>query len=321
MSSLIEEAITSSQLEGASTTRVVAKEMIRSGRAPRDRSERMILNNFLGMERIRSIVDRPLTPYDVLDLHRLLTEGTMDDPTAAGRLQRPDEPRVGVYDIEGNLLHQPPPADQLPERLEKLCRLANGEIGPDGFLHPVVRSILVHFFLAYDHPFKDGNGRTARALFYWSMLRQGYWLAEFLSISRILRKAPAQYGRAYLYVETDDHDTTYFILYNLGVICRAINELHEYLQRKMREVREVEAAIRRAETFNRRQLALLGHALRHPDTRYTFRSHALSHGVTHEAARQDLQDLARRDLLQRGKVGREFVFEAAPDLAARVQRP
>jgi Fic family protein len=44
-SSLVEEAITSSQLEGASTTRKVAKEMIRSGREPLDRSERMILNN------------------------------------------------------------------------------------------------------------------------------------------------------------------------------------------------------------------------------------------------------------------------------------
>ena len=43
--SLLEESITSSQLEGAATTREIAKEMIRNGRQPRDRGERMIFNN------------------------------------------------------------------------------------------------------------------------------------------------------------------------------------------------------------------------------------------------------------------------------------
>lgn len=318
VSSLIEEAITSSQLEGASTTRVIAKEMLRSGRPPRDRSERMIVNNFRGMEHIRDIVDRPLTPDTVLDLHRILTEGTLDRPESAGRLQGPHERRVGVYDTDGQLLHRPPPADELPERMQMLCAFANGDVGIEGFLHPVVRAILVHFWLAYDHPFEDGNGRTARALFYWSMLRQGYWLADFLSISRILRQAPSRYGRSFLYTETDDGDTTYFVLYQLSVVCRAIDELHAYLERKTHEIQEIEAAIRHSDSFNHRQLALLRHALRHPGARYTFRSHARSHNVTHEAARRDLRDLASRGFLRRGKVGREHTFTPVDDLASRL---
>lgn len=60
----------------------------------------------------------------------------------------------------------------------------------------MLRAILLHFWLAYDHPFEDGNGRTARSLFYWYMRTQGYWLVEYLLISNILRKAPAQYTRA-----------------------------------------------------------------------------------------------------------------------------
>ena len=66
-----------------------------------------------------------------------------------------------------------------------------------GFLHPVIRSILLHFWVAYDHPFVDGNGRNARALFYWSMLRHGFWLAEFFSISHEILKAPRKYYRAF----------------------------------------------------------------------------------------------------------------------------
>jgi Fic family protein len=62
--------------------------------------------------------------------------------------------------------------------------------------------------LGYEHPFEDGNGRTARALFYWSMLNQGFWLTEFLTVSKILRKAPAKYARSFLYTEQDSNDLT-----------------------------------------------------------------------------------------------------------------
>lgn len=95
--SLIEEAINSSQLEGASTTRQVAKEMLRQGRRPQDKSERMIFNNFQAMRAISERASQPLTPDTILDLHRLLTRDTLDDPNAAGRLRRADE-RVDVVD-------------------------------------------------------------------------------------------------------------------------------------------------------------------------------------------------------------------------------
>lgn len=317
VSSLIEEAITSSQLEGASTTARVAKEMIKSGRAPRSTGEQMILDNYIAMNLIREWVDEPFTPTRVLELHRVLTTGTLEDPDAAGRLQRPDEERIVVADRQTNeVLHWPPPAEQLPGRLEEMCAFANGaEI--DGFLHPVVRAILVHFWLAHDHPFVDGNGRTARALFYWAMLRQGYWLTEFLSISRILRKAPSKYARSFLYTERDGRDATYFILYQLSVVCRAIDELHAYLARKMREVRRAEELLRDT-TLNHRQLAVIGHALRNPDAEYTFRSHMTSHRVVYESARADLLELERMGLLARRTVGRRFLFRPVSDLADRL---
>lgn len=317
VSSLIEEAITSSQLEGASTSRAVAKEMLRSGRQPRDRSERMIFNNYRAMNTVRSWKDQPLSPDRVLELHRIVTDGTLDNPDAAGRLQRPDEIRVRVFDrATGEPRHIPPPAEQLPERLDAMCRFANDE-PTEGFLHPVVRSILLHLWLAYDHPFEDGNGRTARAIFYWSMLKHGYWLTEFLSISTLLNRAPGRYGRAFLYTETDDLDATYFILNHLKIVCRSIDELHAYLGRKVREVRETERILRRAD-LNHRQVALLSHALRHPDAEYTFRSHQTSHGVVYQSARTDLLDLERRGLLERRTVGQRFVFRPAPDLSEKL---
>jgi Fic family protein len=183
-----------------------------------------------------------------------------------------------------------------------------------------VRAILLHFWLAYDHPFVDGNGRTARALFYWSMLREGYWLCEYISISRILRKAPVRYGRAFLYTETDDNDLTYFLLFQLGVLRRAIEELGSHLKRKALEVREVQALLRSSPLLNHRQLALLTHALKHPGHPYTVQSHRASHAVVYETARSDLLDLVERDLLVRSPMGRKHVFSAPADLTERLKR-
>lgn len=318
VSSLIEEAITSSQLEGARTTRLAAKAMIRAGRKPANRSERMIFNNYLAMRRISELEDEPLTPAIVFELHRILTDGTLDDGTAAGRLRQADE-HVVVGDVDGTVYHEPPAASELEERLAALCAFANGET-PDHFVHPVIRSILLHFWLAYDHPFVDGNGRTARALFYWSMLRHGFWLCEFIAISEVILKGPARYYRAFLLTETDEGDLTYFVLYHLDLIKRALERLHVYIKGKTREIRELEEQMRDFTLFNHRQKAFLAHALRHPGRRYTIESHRSSHDVAYQTARTDLMDLAARGLLGARKIKKTWYYEAPKDLEERIKR-
>jgi len=316
--SLMEEAITSSQLEGAVTTREVAKEMIRTGRAPQDISEQMILNNFVTMQRITELRKQALTPQMVFDVHRLVTEKTLDDPTAAGRFRRSDEKRV-VGDDYGEVFHEPPPAEELEARLSAMCDFANGKT-PAYFVHPVVRAIILHFWLAYDHPFVDGNGRTARALFYWAMLNNGCWLFEFISISNILRKAPVKYGRSFLYTETDDNDLTYFIVAQTQVIRRAIAELHAYIDGKTAEVRELESHVRALNLFNHRQADLIRHAMKHPYHHYTIGSHQKSHNVVYQTARTDLLDLEARGVLEHKKRGRQLFFTVPGNLSERLRK-
>jgi Fic family protein len=319
VSSLIEEAITSSQLEGAATTRRVAKEMIRSGRPPQTRDERMIVNNYRAMRHIGDLRTQRLTPELIYEIHRIVTEETLDDPTASGRCQSPEEIRVAVWDGD-QLLHAPPPAATLPDRLQALCDFANDEHGT-AYVPPVVRAITLHFMLGYDHPFQDGNGRTARALFYWAMLNRGYWLTEFLSISRILKAAPAQYARSFLHTEQDGNDLTYFILYQLQVIRRSIQELHDYLDRKVRDMQEVRRSLASMPgAFNHRQLAVLQHAMSNSDAQYTVQSHMNSHRVVHETARKDLLELEQRGLLKRHRMGKAFVWVPEPDLAVLLRQ-
>lgn len=323
VNSLIEEAVTSSQLEGAATTNREAKAMLRSGRRPRDHSERMILNNFHAMETTRELRGQALTPELVFELHRVVSQDTLEDPAAAGRLRRADED-IHVADHKSmRVLHRPPRADSLPRRLQRLCDFANDKAGGDAFVHPVARAILLHFMVGYDHPFVDGNGRTARALFYWSMARSQYWLMEYVSISSLLKRAPAPYIRAYLHAETDGSDATYFILHQLDIIRRAIALLHKYLARKGAEKRDAEKQLQlvssSAGELNHRQIALLAHALRHPGYEYTVTSHKRSHRIATQTARADLLHLTASGLLDQRKRGRAFVFRAPDNLRARIE--
>ena len=316
INSLVEEAITSSQLEGASTTRQTASEMLRSGRVPRDKDERMIFNNFLAMKHVRRMGD--LSPETVLELHEIVTERTLIHAEDAGRVQSAGDARVVVQDNRSHsVLHNPPPADQLPGRMKAMCEFANGE-GESEFTHPLVRAIVLHFWLAYDHPFVDGNGRTARALFYWSALRSGYWLLEFTSISRVLKQAPGRYSRSFLHTESDHNDLTYFIDSQLIVLHKAIEQLERYLEKKTAQTRAAEDLLKDKVTLNHRQLALLSHALRHPSKTYTIASHKTSHRVVYATARSDLLHLADLNLLIKRKRGKTLEFSPPGDLVERV---
>ena len=321
ISSLIEEAINSSQLEGASTTRNVAKEMLRQGIKPKDHSEQMIFNNYQAMQFIREIKQEQLTPAIILQLHRLLTDATLDDANKAGQYRNADDD-IHVVDASASvLLHTPPEASELPERIERICQFAS-DVEGKAFIHPVIRAIILHFMIGYDHPFVDGNGRTARALFYWSMANQQYWLMEFISISRIIKQAPAQYGKAYLYSETDDDDLTYFIIHQLEVIKKAINALHEHLERKAAELHSIEKRLDGSALqgqLNHRQLAILRHALDHPNAIYSIQEHQAAHKISYQTARTDLLKLADQfKILTKRKYGNSFVFVAPPDLGQKL---
>jgi len=315
--SLIEEAFTSSQLEGAASTRKIAKELIRKERVPRDRGERMILNNFRTMQRITEFRNEPFSKSLICEIQRLVTEDALDDPSGAGRFRRHDEHRV-VGDEEGRVFHEPPDANELEHRMEKLCAFANdAEGGP--FIHPAVKSMIIHFWLAYDHPFVDGNGRTARALFYWSMLKHGYWLFEFLSISHVILRSSVAYGRAFLHTETDENDLTYFIIYHTSVIKSAIGDLNSYIERRSSELKGLESGLRGLVSLNYRQKELIRHALRHPGVHYTVESHRASHNVSRQTSNNDLNQLESKGLLRRMRGEKEHAFVATEDLERRLR--
>lgn len=309
-SSLMEEAIASSQIEGAAVTRRDAKEMLRTGRAPASKSERMILNNYRAIERLRDLKDIPLTLDMLNELHTILTDQTLDEPDAAGRIRRsPQDDDIKVYadSADPHILHAPPKGAELPRRLEEILVFANDR-DKRPFIHPVIKAILLHFWIGYDHPYVDGNGRVARAVFYWYLLRKGYWLFEFVSLSRMVLRAASQYYRAYLYSERGENDATYFIMFNLQAIHLAINDVQKYIAQKQAEVRQSVALLRKVRGLNGRQRELIANALKKPDRVYTIYGHQQIHQISYQTARNDLFGLAKKKILLISKSGRTFQF-------------
>lgn len=319
--SLVEEPYSSSVLEGAATTRKIAKEMIEGLRQPRNVSERMVLNNYHAMRLTRQLKDQPLTPEMILDIHTALTVDTLESPGQVGRL-RTDADKVVVEDQStGEVLHVPPAASELNARLQRLCAFANQPAESEPFVHPIVRAIVLHFMIGYDHPFVDGNGRTARALFYWSALRSGYWLLEFASISKAIRSAPARYGAAYLHTETDAGDLTYFLIHQLEMILRSLKALNEYLARKTKELRDLETLVRNADNrhrFNDRQIRLLEEAIRKPGTSFTIEDHRKRAHVSYLTARSDLESLHKMKLLGKRQSGTRSIYTSSEKILSKL---
>lgn len=231
VSSVMEESIASSQLEGASTTTKVAKKMLREKTAPKNKSERMIVNNYNAMQFIKEHSDDKLSPDLIREIHSVISHNTLEDTKYEGRFR--DNNSIAVRDIfSGETYHDPPDFGKLPDLIQALCDFANDD---SVFVHPIVKGIVLHFTLAYIHPFMDGNGRVSRSLFYWFMMRNGYASVEYLSISKAMKSHRNKYDNAYLLSETDNNDITYFINFNLDTISEATETFLKYVKRKMEE--------------------------------------------------------------------------------------
>lgn len=314
---LIEEAISSSQIEGARpTTRELARQMLRENRPPSSRDERMIVNNLRAMERLRELhANRAsMTVSDLLELHRILGEDALEVDGAAGAFRGPEHD-VTVADLEGTVWHHPPHAAGIERRVEALLRFANGDDGSSNdFLHPIVRAIVAHFWLGYEHPFRDGNGRMARALYYWCMLRHGYEVAEFLAISGPIDRSPKAYYLAFAHCETDAGDLTYFVLHQLKVMQAALEDLLRHLTHRAERLRALSTLVASFDALNHRQRSLLEHSIRHPLEGQSIESQAASHRVHYHTARADLADLEQRGLLQSRRVNKIKRYYPSPSL-------
>lgn len=295
VSSIMEEAISSSIMEGATTTRKKAKEMLRKEIKPKNKSDQMIVNNYYTINHIVAHKNEELTPEKLLHIHQLMCNKTLESSLDEGSFRTSND----VYVVNHNtsdVVHTPPKCEEIQNLIQSLCDFFNVDDAED-FIHPIVKAIIIHFMIGYIHPFVDGNGRTARALFYWYLLKKGYWLTEYLSISKIIQGSKIQYEKAYLYTENDEMDLSYFITYHIDVMHKAFEALKKYIEEKQKDNILV-AQFLKIENINERQAQVLKILYDEPEVVFSVKEIANRFAVTNYTARVDMLGLVEKGYMQ-----------------------
>jgi len=301
VSSFIEEAISSSILEGAAVTRADAKEMIRKKQRPVTDGERMVMNNFIAMEHIKKIKDDELTFDLIKEMHKIITHDTLKEGKEwEGKFRETNEIVVGDNQVLEKVFHIPPTYDKIQKMVEGLCEFCNKE--NEEFIHPLVKGIIIHFMIGFIHPFIDGNGRLARSLFYWYAIKKGYWMMEYAAISKVIKSAPSKYGMAYQYAETDSNDLTYFIKFNVECIMRAVKSLEAHIEQKAKEQKKARLFVSQNPEFNIRQATILKDYMK-DDAPFSVVELQKRYRAAYQTARSDVIQLEKLGLVK--AVGKE----------------
>ena len=309
VSSLMEEAIASSMLEGAATTRKVAKQMLREKRKPQNTDQQMIVNGFETMQMIVKRQTEKLTPEFLLEIQTMVTKETLKNPSDVGKY-RDSNDVVIADDISDTIFHVPPDHKQINQLIINVCDFANDD---EEFIHPIIKGSILHFLIGYIHPFNDGNGRTARSVFYWYVLSRGYWLFEYMAVSRRILRSKKDYGLAYLYAEFDEMDLTYFLKYTMNCIDDSLNDLLEYIKLKQEEQKETQKILENLKFLNHRQAEILEEMVNNPDKYYTIQEIAQTYHTVYQTARTDLLYLMQKEYILMNKTARTFMFKFNPD--------
>ncbi len=309
---LIEESIASSLLEGANTSRKAAKKMLEEGRKPRDKGEQMIVNNHETMKWLEEDLKHEDLSLELLkEMHRKVTLNTIKSEHYGVLRETLDEAgnRLVIKPWDDATITYVAPDKEFVEReITKFIDFANDKDGEKTFIHPLIKAIMLHFWMGLLHPFEDGNGRLARIIFYWYMLRKGYWAFSYLSLSERIMNSQKEYSMAYVYSEQDENDLGYFIHYNISKLKLARKNFQDYIEDKVLENKKHVDLVKKGYSLNSRQTRLL-HALFKEEQKFTtLKEYCAANDIGRVTATSDFKKLTSEEFLTKKRNGRNMFF-------------
>ena len=204
-----EEIVSTFRIEQVDTSRESVRRIL-SGQAPKNDEEHRIYGMKLGLEFIAD-VSHTITEENLFRLYQMTIGDFLpeEDRLLPGNLYRHDS----VYIVGGKVEHTGLPWQKLPAYMAELVAFA-----AEAAQNDLVKAAILHFALAYLHPYFDGNGRMARLLHLWYLVQQGYTSALFVPMSRFIEESRSRYYKAYTLVEQNQQisgvlDVTPFLTY------------------------------------------------------------------------------------------------------------
>lgn len=296
------EAISSAMIEGAHTTRDRAMKLLQFHKTPADFGERMILNNYKMAQILENLpLDFQISLETLFDWQIQLTSQNLPEKDQ-GRLRTDADQIVIAPKAQDGVTFVPPRESFLKDQLGPFIDFVNQDYDKHLHTHPLLQAICIHYWFAYLHPFIDGNGRTARSLFYWFLMKSGYPNITSLPLSPLILKSVQQYSKAFVYSEQDHQDLTYFIDFNIRLVEEALIQFKS--SQSVLRTNDVSLD----EKLNLRQNTIV-HMLKTnqlSDVNVSYMKQKF--GVSKATAINDLKTLVSLDLLVSRRVGKNVLY-------------
>lgn len=206
-----EEIVATSAIESIDFDRSSVRSIM-LGNAPKDNQENRIYGLKLGFEFI-SDRHNHITEENIHKLYMMAIGNFLegDNRLRDGEFYRHDD----VYVVGGDgVVHRGIDSGKLPGYMKQFVDFANADDG----INDLLKAAMLHFDIAYLHPFFDGNGRMARLLHMWFLIQKGYGSTLFVPMSSYIEKSGGKYYDAYTLVENNARlagvtDVTPFLIY------------------------------------------------------------------------------------------------------------
>ena len=216
-----DEIVATSAIESIDFSRDSVRKILK-GMAPKDEQENRILGIKHGLEFIADTSNK-ITEENLYKLY-MMTVGdflTGDDKLLNGNYYRHDT----VYVVSDRVEHSGLDYKKVPEFMKMLITFVNAEDD----INDLIKAAIIHFYIAFVHPYFDGNGRMARVLHLWFLIQKGYQSALFIPFSSQIEKSRKAYYDAYTTIEENKKlsgkiDVTPFILYFINNVYNKMNE-------------------------------------------------------------------------------------------------
>lgn len=157
---------------------------------------------------------------------------TVDDHVRPGELRRVP---VGVLGYRGA------PAEDCDYLLERLCEWLNG---PDFetpsptmvFVFAIIKAVIAHLYIAWIHPFGDGNGRTARLIEFIILISSGIPATAAHLLSNHYNQTRSMYYQELKRASESRGDIIPFLNYAIQGLLDGLREQVESIQKQQWEV-------------------------------------------------------------------------------------
>lgn len=193
------------------------------GAVPENGEEHLILGMKKGIEFIGNLENK-ITEENLYKLYMVSVGQFLrgEDSLPTEGYYRNDS----VYVVDDKSYHMGLDERLLPEVMEKCIDFAASK----DRVPELVKACILHFYIAYLHPYFDGNGRIARLIHLWYLVQQGFSSTLFYTFSKYINESKKEYYHSFVSIEENFKvsgilDITPFIIYFRDYVYQRIGEI------------------------------------------------------------------------------------------------